>query len=114
MNESQWVQLLREFSGAHPRVGVGIGDDAAVVRTAGDLVATTDLLADGVHFDVERDGPARVGHKALDVSRLAAASGCGAALEMDAIPIADAARRAALESGRTPLAHRETGDLLEE
>ena len=35
-----------------PSVRVGPGDDAAVVApTSGELVLTTDLLVEGVHFD---------------------------------------------------------------
>jgi thiamine-monophosphate kinase len=48
---------------------LGIGDDAAVVRPADgrDLVITTDVLVNGVHFP-ESTEPAAVGHKALAVN----------------------------------------------
>ena len=42
---------------ARPGVEVGIGDDACVL--AGGLVASTDMLVDGVHFDAARMSPAR-------------------------------------------------------
>lgn len=42
---------------------------------------------------------------ALDASRLAAASGCGVALDLDSIPISLDAEQLARESGRTPLDH---------
>jgi thiamine-monophosphate kinase len=42
---------------------------------------------------------------ALDASRLAAASRCGIALDLDAVPISADAERLAGTSGRTPLAH---------
>jgi thiamine-monophosphate kinase len=42
---------------------------------------------------------------ALDASRLAAASGCGVALDITAIPVSDDARRLAETTGRTPLDH---------
>jgi thiamine-monophosphate kinase len=42
---------------------------------------------------------------ALDASRLAAASGCGVALKLAAIPISADAHRLARTSGRTPLDH---------
>ena len=42
---------------------------------------------------------------ALDASRLAAASGCGVALRLEAIPVSDDARRLAERDGRSPLEH---------
>jgi thiamine-monophosphate kinase len=42
---------------------------------------------------------------ALDASRLAAASGCGVALQLDAIPVSNDARRLAERDGRSPLEH---------
>jgi thiamine-monophosphate kinase len=42
---------------------------------------------------------------ALDASRLAAASGCGIALHLDAIPIADDAKRLAETSGKSAIDH---------
>jgi len=47
------------------RVLRGPGDDAAVVRARGVAVTSTDLAADGVHFEMATHGPADVGHKAL-------------------------------------------------
>jgi thiamine-monophosphate kinase len=58
------------------RVVLGIGDDAALLRVrAGEAVAlTTDALVAGVHFRLERESPARIGHRALvaNLSDLAA------------------------------------------
>jgi thiamine-monophosphate kinase len=42
---------------------------------------------------------------ALDASRLAAASGCGVAIDLDAVPISADALRLAATTGRTPLDH---------
>jgi thiamine-monophosphate kinase len=42
---------------------------------------------------------------ALDASRLAAASGCGVAIELAKIPVSADARRLAASTGRTPLDH---------
>jgi thiamine-monophosphate kinase len=42
---------------------------------------------------------------ALDLSRLIRESGCGAELDADAVPLADAARRMAETDGKSPLAH---------
>ena len=49
-------------------VVVGIGDDCAIFRPPGaneDLLFTTDLLIEGVHFERATHPPAGVGHKAL-------------------------------------------------
>lgn len=49
------------------RVLVGIGDDAAVIKSAGNTlwVFTTDTMASGVHFLVHREPPLSIGYKAL-------------------------------------------------
>ncbi len=47
---------------------MGIGDDCAIFRPPGakeDLLFTTDLLIEGVHFERVTHSPAMVGHKAL-------------------------------------------------
>ncbi len=52
------------------RTVTGIGDDCAVLDTRGDghLLATTDMLMDGRHFILARDGAEAVGYKALGVN----------------------------------------------
>jgi thiamine-monophosphate kinase len=49
---------------------LGIGDDAAVVRLgdAGTVVLATDLVVEGVHFDLATSSPEDVGWKALMVA----------------------------------------------
>ena len=50
------------------RIIAGIGDDCAIFRPRGaneDLLFTTDLLIEGVHFKRSTHTPAMVGHKAL-------------------------------------------------
>jgi thiamine-monophosphate kinase len=42
--------LTARFGGGGPGVIVGIGDDAAVLRASGDLVATVDVAVEDVHF----------------------------------------------------------------
>ena len=53
LSEDQLIEAVaRLLSGSEPGVVVGPGDDAAVVdQGAGQLVLTTDLLAEGVHFE---------------------------------------------------------------
>ena len=67
-------RLARGAGGA--RVGLGIGDDAALLRVrAGEEVAlTTDAFVEGVHFRFGAESPARIGRRAVvaNLSDLAA------------------------------------------
>ncbi len=53
-----------------PSVILGIGDDAAALRSAAgrNLVVTSDMLVEGQHFRREWATPQQLGHKALAVS----------------------------------------------
>src|SRR4249919_138301 len=67
--------IRRVLSGAGPEVRVGVGDDAAVLApTGGELVLTTDVMVEGIHFVRRRTGARDVGYKAIvvNVSDLAA------------------------------------------
>jgi thiamine-monophosphate kinase len=68
--ELEFVNWLRTRTWPHPRLLLGPGDDAALLRVSPgrDLVATTDLLTDGVDFLLEQTDPRRVGRKALAVN----------------------------------------------
>jgi thiamine-monophosphate kinase len=68
--ERDLVRWLCNRLPGHPRMLVGPGDDAAVLRlSAGnDLVSTTDMLMDGVDFELSRHEPERIGRKALAVN----------------------------------------------
>lgn len=66
--ESEFIAWLRDRLPPHPRLLVGLGDDAAVLRMAADCVVTTDLLTDGVDFRLAECDPRRVGRKALAVN----------------------------------------------
>ena len=64
------IDWIRARSTAGPAVPLGIGDDAALVRvgSAAGCLVTTDLLMEGVHFDLAKTAPALVGRKALAVN----------------------------------------------
>src|SRR2546430_4013226 len=69
MGEFEYINWLRARSRTDPRVLVGIGDDAAVLRaSACAWLVTTDLLLEGSHFMLAEAGPRRVGRKAMAVN----------------------------------------------
>jgi thiamine-monophosphate kinase len=74
--EAEFVRWLREHIPNHACLRLGLGDDAAILATAGksDVVVTTDLLTEGVDYFVNKDSPQRIGRKALaaNLSDLAA------------------------------------------
>ncbi len=70
--------ISRLLSGDAPGVVVGLGDDAAVLApTTGHQLLTTDLLVEGVHFDLAAISPRDLGAKAVtvNVSDIAAMGG---------------------------------------
>ncbi len=77
--ERQFIRNLQlQFPTRFP-VTTGIGDDGAVLDVAADTlqVVVTDLLLDGVHFDLNKDAPSLVGRKAVAVNLSdLAAMGC--------------------------------------
>jgi thiamine-monophosphate kinase len=68
--ETQFIQWLRSQVPQHPRIPLGIGDDAAVLDLASgrQWVVTTDMLMDGVDFHVGQHDPALIGRKSLAVN----------------------------------------------
>lgn len=68
--ESAFLAWLRQRLPPDPRLRLGPGDDAAVLRLGdgAECVATVDVVTDGVDFDLSRDAPRRVGRKALAVN----------------------------------------------
>ncbi len=74
--ERELICWLREHLPPHPLLRLGLGDDAAVLRTADvdECVITVDMLTDQVDFQLSKVEPRRVGRKALaaNLSDLAA------------------------------------------
>jgi thiamine-monophosphate kinase len=68
--ESDLIAYLRQRIGPHPRLRLGIGDDAAVLDIAGidGCVMTVDMLMDGVDFELAEIDARRAGRKALAVN----------------------------------------------
>ena len=68
--ERDLVRWLSDRLPAHQRMIVGPGDDAAVLKldAGNNLVATTDMLMDGVDFELGKHVPERIGRKALAVN----------------------------------------------
>ncbi len=97
--ESELIEYLRRRIPPHPRLLLGLGDDAAAVHMADvdECVMTVDLLTDQVDFELEKVDPRRVGRKALAVnlSDLAA---------MAAVPLAGVVALALPRSGGLELA----------
>jgi thiamine-monophosphate kinase len=99
--EHEFLRWLRERLPADDRAPLRLADDAAWLKLASSdgMVATVDLLTDGVDFDLRSDAPERVGRKALAVnlSDLAA---------MSARPLAGLIALALPRSGGLELAKR--------
>ncbi len=68
--EADFLSWLKDQLPPHPLLKLGIGDDAAILATAGreNIVVTTDLIAQGVDFNLPADDPRRIGHKALAIN----------------------------------------------
>lgn len=113
---SEFEIIRRFFTARTRRALLGVGDDAAIVRSRGgtDLVVTTDLLIAGRHFRRDAD-PRQLGHKALAVnlSDIAAMGGVPrwATLAL-ALPSAKAGWLSAFSRGFMRLARRQGVDLI--
>ena len=68
--ESELIARLRELLPPHPLLGLGLGDDAAVLQMTevDECVLTVDLLTDGVDFVLAQTDARRIGRKALAVN----------------------------------------------
>jgi thiamine-monophosphate kinase len=70
LRERELISAVRkEFSGKKKNLILGIGDDAAVIRSASkSLLLTTDLLIEDIHFIASLHPPYYLGRKALNVN----------------------------------------------
>jgi thiamine-monophosphate kinase len=68
--EAEFIHWLRKRVPGHSALPLGIGDDAAILSLGGrsDVVVTTDLLSDGVDFQLSKNDPRLIGRKALAVN----------------------------------------------
>lgn len=68
--ESEFLDWLRQRLPASPLAELGLVDDAAMLRwhDRSDLMATVDVLTDGVDFRLDEIDPRRAGRKALAVN----------------------------------------------
>lgn len=64
------IEWIRSHVGTDPRVPLGIGDDAALLRRneSGECLVAVDLLMEGVHFTFPPATPPLAGRKALAVN----------------------------------------------
>ena len=68
--EREFLRRLLPRLPGHPRLLLGPGDDAALLALAKEnaCVVTTDMLMDGVDFELARHNPQRIGRKSLAVN----------------------------------------------
>lgn len=71
-------RLTRDIPHYHPETLCGVGDDAAVIRCGEEvLLVSTDLLVEGIHFDLTYTPYRHLGYKAaaVNISDIAAMNG---------------------------------------
>ncbi|MGE5459659.1 MAG: thiamine-phosphate kinase, partial [Solirubrobacterales bacterium] len=70
LTEDELVEAIRRvLSGDQPGVVLGLGDDAAIVEPgSGETVLTTDMLIEGVHFELGSISARDLGAKAVVVN----------------------------------------------
>jgi len=62
-------RLAQAFQSTHPWTSLGIGDDAALLQADGmEVVSTTELLIEGVHFDLAYCPLTHLGFKVVSVA----------------------------------------------
>ena len=67
MTELERIERIRRSAGKAKGMTLGIGDDCAIFqpKPGEELLFTTDMLIEGVHFLRDTHSPADIGHKAL-------------------------------------------------
>lgn len=79
LGEFGMIERIRRVAPSHPGLRLGIGDDCAVTTLAADeeLLTTTDLLLEGIHFRRDWTDLRRLGRKcvSVNVSDIAAMGG---------------------------------------
>src|SRR5208282_4686243 len=61
--------VRKKFSRTVPGLVVGIGDDAAVIKPSkAPMLLTTDMMVEGVHFDLRWTTPFQLGFKLVSVN----------------------------------------------
>lgn len=68
MDERAWVEALRGMARSGAGVIQGIGDDCAILASPGDgpdLLVSTDMFIEGIHFDSKRFTPRQAGYRAI-------------------------------------------------
>ncbi len=70
MNELEFIRKLTEKTLHTDSISAAIGDDTAILEAENDsqILVTTDMLMDGVHFQIASQNPKMIGHKSLAVS----------------------------------------------
>jgi thiamine-monophosphate kinase len=107
-----WIRRQKPARAPGSWTRLGIGDDCAILEIGepSALLVTTDMLMDGRHFRLERDGPEAAGYKAMgaNLSDIAAMAGVArAAVVAVALPLSDPVVVAkGLHAGMTALADR--------
>ena len=61
-------RLRKRFRTTARGLILGIGDDAAVIATDGSTLVTTDMMVEGVHFDLSWTTPFQLGFKLISVN----------------------------------------------
>jgi thiamine-monophosphate kinase len=69
IGELSLLEMIRKrFSGKSGGLILGIGDDAAVIRPGKLALVTTDMMVEGVHFDLSWTTPFQLGFKLISVN----------------------------------------------
>ena len=69
IGELSLLEMIRKrFSAVAEGLVLGIGDDAAIISTGGRTLVTTDMMVEGVHFDLTWTTPFQLGFKLVSVN----------------------------------------------